>query len=498
MRPAVAGGAPADARGAAQRPWKLALLLLAGMGALFFSTYGLATWLASQRAHVPSFHYEWEHAIPFVPWSIIPYWSIDLLYALSFFLWRSRAGLLAHARRLLMAQLISVACFIAFPLRFAFERPAVDGLPGQLFALLGNFDKPFNQAPSLHIGLLVILWVGYARHVPRCWRWLLHGWFALIGLSVLTTYQHHLIDVPTGWLVGWLCVFAFPIPASQMAAPASVAPRPAIRTSASRTSASRTSASAPPSDSAPPSSSLAARPSDTGSPPPDPQAHRLARRYALGAGAVWLLSLGMLALSVTTWLILTWLALALGCVAWIYRRGRAEAFGKRDDGALPLATWFLMAPYIAGAFLNSRAWTRGHSRVSQVAERVWIGRLPGKREMREAGADALLDLTAEFPRLVDTQAYCSIPVLDLTVPAPAQLRQAVRQLSAWHDEGRTVLVCCALGYSRSALVAACWLALRDNQHDTRAALARLYAARPVVLGPASVAALERFVATEAP
>ncbi|MGT2433828.1 class I SAM-dependent methyltransferase family protein [Cupriavidus basilensis] len=111
--------APAEAR-----PWGLALVLLAGMGALFFSSYGLANWLASQRAEVPFFYFEWERRIPFVPWSIVPYWSIDLLYGLSFFLWRTRAELLVHARRLLAAQVISVACFIAFPLRFAFDRPA--------------------------------------------------------------------------------------------------------------------------------------------------------------------------------------------------------------------------------------------------------------------------------------------------------------------------------------------------------------------------------------
>ena len=37
-------------------------------------------------------------------------------------------------------------------------RPETDGLPGFLFAVLGGFDKPFNQAPSLHIALLVIIW----------------------------------------------------------------------------------------------------------------------------------------------------------------------------------------------------------------------------------------------------------------------------------------------------------------------------------------------------
>ena len=42
--------------------------------------------------------------------------------------------------------------------------PRPTALPGFLFAALTSFDQPFNQAPSLHIALLVILWVLYARH----------------------------------------------------------------------------------------------------------------------------------------------------------------------------------------------------------------------------------------------------------------------------------------------------------------------------------------------
>ena len=70
-----------------------------------------------------------------------------------------------HAQRLLFAQLVSVACFIAFPLRFSFERPESSGLFGALFTALGSFDKPFNQAPSLHIALLIIVWVRLTAHV---------------------------------------------------------------------------------------------------------------------------------------------------------------------------------------------------------------------------------------------------------------------------------------------------------------------------------------------
>ncbi|WP_420984141.1 phosphatase PAP2 family protein, partial [Burkholderia contaminans] len=214
---ALGGGAsglaePATAAGARDASFALRFGWLAVMGAVFFSTYGFANWLAARRAGVPTFAFGWEHAIPFVPWTIVPYWSIDLLYALSFFFWTRRADLLDHVKRLLTVQLISVACFIAWPLRFGFERPDAGGVAGALFTLLMGFDKPFNQAPSLHIGLLVVLWAVYAKHLRGTLaRVVLHLWFAAIGVSVLTTYQHHAIDVPTGAAVGCLALFLFPL-----------------------------------------------------------------------------------------------------------------------------------------------------------------------------------------------------------------------------------------------------------------------------------------------
>ncbi len=451
MRADIAKGNEAGAVGAplaARRPWRLAAGLLAVMGVLFFSSYGLANWLASQRTGVPFFYFGWERRIPFWPWSIVPYWSIDVLYGISFFLWRTREGLLTHVRRLLAAQIISVACFIAFPLRFAFERPPAEGIPGQLFTWLGGFDKPFNQAPSLHISLLVILWVAYAAHVPGRWRWLLHAWFALIGVSVLTTYQHHFIDVPTGWIVGWLCVFAF---------------------------AQRSAAAGQ----------------------PGPRVRQLAGRYAMGSLALLALSLGALAGSVSLWFLLAWAALSLACVAAIYYRGDPAAFGKHADGTLPMSTWWVLAPYLAGAFVNSRWWTRGQPSANLLADGVWVGRLPTRAGLSATGADAIVDLTAELPRLAPAVAYRCVPVLDLTVPQPAPLRAAVDAIHAMRTEGRQVLVCCALGYSRSALVAAAWLSEHLGLRDPDEVLTRLRRARPsVVLGPESVAALAAFMRHE--
>jgi PAP2 superfamily. len=192
------------------RPWRRALLWLAVLGPFFFASYGFANWMAARQPVVPVLVFGWESAIPFLPWTIVPYWSIDAFYALSLLLCRQRLELDRHALRLLSAQLIAVTCFLLWPLRFSFQRPATDGVYGWLFDVLLGFDKPFNQAPSLHIVLLVVLWVKFAQYLHGHWRWLLHGWALLIGVSVLTTFQHHFIDIPTGLLVGWLCVWLWP------------------------------------------------------------------------------------------------------------------------------------------------------------------------------------------------------------------------------------------------------------------------------------------------
>jgi hypothetical protein len=67
------------------RPWGRAMAWLLVLGPFFFASYGFANWLASTRTGVGAIAYEWERAIPFVPWTIVPYWSIDFLYAVSLF-----------------------------------------------------------------------------------------------------------------------------------------------------------------------------------------------------------------------------------------------------------------------------------------------------------------------------------------------------------------------------------------------------------------------------
>lgn len=174
--------------GATTRPFWRALLWLGFLAPFFFITYLGSLEIVSWREHVPVLVYEWERHIPFLAWTVVPYWSIDLLYGLSLFLCLTRFELDRLGLRLLSAQVISVTIFVIAPLKRTSTVPADTGVFSFLFAALEDMvGKPFNLAPSLHIALLVILWVHFARHIPKRWHIPMHLWASLIGVSVLTT-----------------------------------------------------------------------------------------------------------------------------------------------------------------------------------------------------------------------------------------------------------------------------------------------------------------------
>lgn len=160
--------------------WKWGILCLLFLAPFFFLSYGFANHYAAGLNYVPSIVFSWEKYIPLWPWTIVPYWSIDLFYGLSLLLCWNKFELKQHVLRLFSAQLISIGCFLLFPLKFSFERPELQGFFGVWFDILMGFDKPFNQAPSLHIVLLMILWDFYRRHVPSSYRWFVDLWSFLM------------------------------------------------------------------------------------------------------------------------------------------------------------------------------------------------------------------------------------------------------------------------------------------------------------------------------
>ena len=433
----------AAAASAGPRPWQQGALWLAFLGPFFFASYGLSNWLAGVRPGVGSVVFEWESAIPFLAWTIVPYWLIDLAYAVSLLICRTHVELAAHARRLLAAQLVAVTCFIAFPLRFSFDRPTLDGPFGWLFATLASFDLPYNQAPSLHLALLVILWQFYRQRLPRAWHPLLHAASLLIALSALTTWQHHFIDIPTGLWLGACCVLLFP---GDGRAPFRCAW------------------------------------------PADPSRRALSMRYALGAIA--LAALGCAIGGAALWLL--WAAGSAAWVACAYACGTGYVYGKRADGTLGPIAAALHAPYLAGAWVNARLWTRTLPRAQEVAPGVWLGRVPTLGETPALELAAIVDVCAELPSAHHGREYTLVPMLDLLVPDSATIERAAAAIERARAQG-PVLVCCALGFSRSAVAVCAWLLRTGAAANVAAAIGRVRTARPgVVLSERHREALARW------
>lgn len=391
----------------APRPRGEAVAWLALLGVLFFATYNGTNAFTATRADVGVVVWAWERTIPFLPWTVFPYWSIDAAYAASVLLCATRRELRVHVARLALAQAVSVAGFLAFPLRFSFERPAVDGLPGLLFTLLGTFDRPYNQAPSLHVSLLLVLWTFYAGKARGRWRLALHLWGALVGLSVLTTYQHHAVDVLTGFFAGVVCLCAVPLELRWQR--------------------------------------------------PDRREALIGLAYLGGAavalaGAAWLGGL--------VWL-LAWPAVALALVAAGYLGMGPGVFGP------PSAPWYwrvLMLPVLLGATLSALVQSRGLAPFTELAPGLVVGRAPRRGEAEALGARTVVCLA---PELLATApgpgiAWRHAPLLDLATPTRAEWQRAVEAVASARAGG-PVLVHCALGLSRSVLVGCAVLAREGLQ-----------------------------------
>lgn len=406
------------------------LAWLIAVGIIFYTSYGFSNWLTAQRTSVPEIIYQWEYGIPFLAWTIIPYWSLNLLYACAFFIAQNRDDLLHYIRQLLIAQIIAVSCFILFPLQFSWAKPEISGISAFLFTALASFDQPYNQAPSLHIILTVIVGAFYWRHLSAKWRIPLLLWFGLIAVSILTTYQHHFIDLPTGALVGYFVLWVFPYQ------------HPSPWQKWRQTDFSRL---------------------------------KQMRWYLLGA----LLSC-LPAFLGGIWLWILWISIALLLVAYAHCRGGVNVFQKQTNGKHAVPAAFLLFPYFIGVRLNIFLWLKNHNKSIEVKNGVFIGSITQANHF-----EAVVDLCAEYPSNHSCRHYIAVPMLDMTTPFVQDLITAVNAVERFHRQNQKVLVCCALGYGRSAAVMLAWLVVYGGCRDLAQALSQLRKVRPKVVLPAA-------------
>jgi len=418
-----------------------ALVASAGLSILFLFVYGGCNWITAHRANVGTFYFGWERAIPFVPFFILPYMSIDLFFVGAPFLCRTDRELSILAKRITLAIVVAGTCFLLFPLRFAFPRPHVDGWLGALFDWFRGMDAPYNLLPSLHAAFTLILWDIYFRHTRGFVRVAITSWFVLIALSPVLTYQHHLIDILGGFVLAGYSFYLF---------------------------------------------------RDYTNAQPVTVNGQIGSYYAAGAVVLVLMS----AMFWPWGVLLLWPAIALGIVAIAYFRAGPVVFHK-TEGKLPWSTRFVLAPCLLGQYLSLlyyRSQCRGWD---EVTPQIWIGGKLGCRAAKKAlcsGVVSVLDLSAEFSEAKPFRKirYRNIPVLDLTAPTQAQLVEMSKFIADQSRNG-AVYVHCKIGYSRSAAAVTAYLIMSGKVDTAEEGFAMIRRVRPsVVIRPEVRFALAEF------
>lgn len=397
------------------------LLMLAPF---FFLTYGQVNNFTAGRENIGNLVFRWEHLIPFIPSTIIPYWSLDLLYGISLFICTSLIEQRRLVCKLILASITACVGFLLFPLQFTFTRPEVSGLYGWFFCQLQQFDLPYNQSPSLHIILCWILWRHYDYHLDGIWKKINAFWFFIIAISVLTTWQHHFIDIITGLAVGMIIDWLIPQNKRKWRWRAV-----------------------------------------------DEKHKKIAFYYFVGS------LFCLLGAFFTPWL--WWPMLSLFIVALAYALLGVDALQKDEKGQLTPTIWWLLLPWRMGMMLSKFLYTRRLPEINQVIDGIFFGIYPHRLPKQ----CAVLDLSSEFSRSRATRdvIYCCVPMLDLVNPDMETLSLAVNKLEQLHTIQGSVLVHCALGLSRSALIVTAWMLQRYPELETNDAISYVKKVRPQVV-----------------
>src|SRR5881396_2512541 len=420
-----------------------ALTVSAGLSVLFLVVYSGCNWITGQRGQIGSFYFQWERAIPFVPFMILPYMSIDLFFIAAPFFCHTDEELRIFSRRVVAAILIAGLCFLLFPLRFAFPRPHTSGSLGAIFDWFRGMDSPFNLLPSLHAALLLLLVDLYVRNLRGVFLFAAMLWFFLIGLSPLLTYQHHLIDIVGGFVLAGYCFYLFREPSLGL---------------------------------------------------PVVVNRRIGSYYAAGAAVVLLMG----AMFWPWGMLLLWPTIALGIVAIGYF-GAGPVIFHKTKGKLPWSTRFVLAPCLLGQYFSLLYYRSRCRSWDEVTPRIRIGGKLGPRLANEAlcsGVASVLDLSAEFSEAKPFRKinYRNIPVLDLTAPTQAQLAEMGEFIGNYSRNG-AVYIHCKIGYSRSAAAVAAYLIMSGKANTAEEAFAIIRRVRPsVVIRPEVISALSEFAA----
>jgi membrane-associated phospholipid phosphatase len=339
-----------------------------------------------------------DASIPFIDWMIVPYLCSGLFFIASFFKVRSLDGLRVLSQRMLLATVVACLVFALYPLRFNMPRPAIEStLFSRLFEALWLFDQPYNQLPSLHVAYCLIFWsslsVGFKSLAAKI---VLAGMLILISLATLFTYQHHLLDVIAGFVLGALCIVTIKPKQTQI---------------------------------------------------------KVSFYYSMLAGIIFIVGV----MYAKSWLA-GYVAMSLCLVAVAYYQ-KNRYFLHKQSGEHSLLVWFLYAPYLFGYRLTWRLVQyreRHQPAFRSFAKQLWVGRRLNVDQAKNLPENcAVIDLSPELSELKSLSRghYQHFPLHDLVQPDAAAVEEITASIRVHIAAGRNVYLHCAMGYQRCIMIA---------------------------------------------
>ena len=153
-----------------------------------------------------------DDQIPFIAESIFIYNTLFWLFIpLPLFCMpnteRARKELIVFCQAIIVVNFISYLVFIFSPAEVYIRDVAIQemasrpGLLSEMYELMWVLDKPYNAWPSLHVSIATMM----TLFAIRCWndkpllQWGIGILCVLMCISIMTTKQHFVWDLISGW-----------------------------------------------------------------------------------------------------------------------------------------------------------------------------------------------------------------------------------------------------------------------------------------------------------
>jgi membrane-associated phospholipid phosphatase len=150
--------------------------------------------------------------MPFLPWTVWVYFTEYIIFLCAYFGLKDNENVMRYFYTYMIVFVISIFCFIVFPVTFPrqmFSDSGAEVSDHALYFLRIYMDNPKNCLPSLHVSTCFVSAFCFWRESK--WKTAFFTLWALaVAISTMTTKQHYFVDVWTAFLLSLVVnIFCF-------------------------------------------------------------------------------------------------------------------------------------------------------------------------------------------------------------------------------------------------------------------------------------------------